>query len=157
MTGAAKVASVRAAASTQPLDVFFLMRRTPRMSGLFSLLGLALFLYGCNRPDDRMYPIGPGVKADLVVFFKSDATDDQIYKFVTATISDPKDGGYWPLPGIRTTLSLRAIDGHQGEAITFFPEATEAQRRYARSRIDSSPIVFKVMEDVVPSDIKRVQ
>jgi hypothetical protein len=104
-----------------------------------------------------MYPIGPSVKADLVVFFKSDATDGQIYNFATRTISDPKDGGDWPLPGIQTTLHLLAIDGHEGEAITFFPEATEAQRKYVRSRIDSSPIVFKVMENVVPSGIKKVQ
>ncbi len=133
------------------------MRRDLATIVILLVASLGLFLSACNRHDDKMVPIGPGVKADLVVFFKADATDEQIYKFATETISDPKQGGYWPLPGIWTTLHLLAIDGHEGEAITFFPEATEAQRKYVRSRIDSSPIVYKAMENVVPSDIKKLQ
>jgi hypothetical protein len=102
-----------------------------------------------------MEPIGPDVKADLVVFFKKEATDDQIYTFAKENIGDPVDRGYRSLPGMRTTL-LVFVDGHEGYAITFFPDATEVERKYVRSRIDASPIVFKVMENVAPSNIKKV-
>ena len=103
-----------------------------------------------------MYPIGPGVKADLVVFFKTEATDDQIYTFATHTIADPTDRGYQSLPGMSTVL-LVSVDGHQGYAVSFFPEATEAQRKYVRSRIDGSPLVFKVVENIAPKDIKSLK
>ena len=105
---------------------------------------------------EQMIPIGPGVKADLVVFFKAEATDDQIYTFAKETISTPKRGGYWPLAGIRDTLYILPIDGHQGYAVTFLPEATEEQRKYVRSRVDASPIVYKVIENVAPANIKKV-
>ena len=132
------------------------MRWTSSKVALVSVAILGLLLFACNRPDERMYPIGPGVKADLVVFFKSDATNDQIYAFATKTIADPAERGYQSLPGMSTTL-LVSVDRHQGYAISFFPEATAAQRKYVRSRIDASPLVFKVFENVAPKDITSLK
>lgn len=103
-----------------------------------------------------MEPFGPDVKADLVVFFKTNTTADQMYTFVNETIGDRTEHGYKSLPGMRSTL-LVSVDGHQGYAITFFPEATEAQRRYVRSRIAASSLVFKVMENVAPDEIKTLR
>ena len=105
---------------------------------------------------EQMIPIGPDVRADLVIFFKAEASDDEIHKFSNETISNPKDGGHWPLPGIRDTLYILPIDGHQGYAVTFFPEATEEQRKYVRSRVDASPIVYKVIENVAPTNIEKI-
>ena len=110
----------------------------------------------CHRQEVKMEPIGPDVQANLVVFFKTDATADQIYTFAKETIGNPTDRGYESLPGMRTTL-LVSVDGHKGYAITFFPEATEAQRRYVRTRVDASPLVFKVVENVIPDEIKTLK
>ena len=110
----------------------------------------------CGRSEMKMEPVGPDVKADLVVFFKTGATADEIYTFAKETIANPTDRGHTSLPGMRETL-LVSIDGHQGYAIRFFPNATDAQRKHVRSRIDASPLVFKVMENVVPNDIKSLK
>lgn len=110
----------------------------------------------CRRTEMKMEPIGPDVKADLVVFLKKETTDDQINTFVQETIGDRADRGYRSLPGMRRTL-LVLVDGHKGYAITFFQDATDAQRKYVRSRIDASPLVFKVIENVAPDDIKEVK
>ena len=103
-----------------------------------------------------MQPIGPDVKADLVLFFKTGVTDEQIYTFVQETIGNRAERGYDSLPGMRETLAV-SVDGHPGYAIRFFPDATEAQRNNVRSRIDSSPLVLKVFENVVPDDIKTLK
>jgi hypothetical protein len=129
------------------------MRQAPL---ILALVSFALVLSACTRPDERMYPIGPDVRADLFIIFKTTASPEEVYKFSNETISDPKDGGSWPLPGIHEILHVY-VDGREAYAVRFFPGASEDQRKYVRSRIDSSPLVFKVMENVVPSDIKKVQ
>ena len=132
---------------------------SPKLKSSFTACLAFMFAVGlnsCDRPEMEMRPIGPDVKADLVVFFKKDATHDQIKSFVEETISNRTDRGYDSLPGMRTTM-LVSFDGHQGYAITFFPNATDAERKYVRSRIDTSPIVFKVMENVAPDDIKTLK
>ena len=127
-----------------------------------NLLGLllsiiVLFIIGCSqRKADEMIPIGPDVKADLVIFFKTGTSSEDIYKFATETISIPEEKGYRHLPGIWQVLYILPIDGHEGYAVTFFPEATEAQRELVKSRVETSPIVYKVMENVAPKDIQKV-
>ena len=105
---------------------------------------------------DEMIPVGPDQEADLVVFFKSGTTSEEIYKFTNETISTPGERGYRSLPGIWRTFYLLPVDGHEGYAIEFFPNATEQQRKYVKARVKSSPIVYKVLEDVVPEEIKKI-
>jgi hypothetical protein len=126
-----------------------------RHGSIAAIISLLFLVSGCGRPDERMYPIGPEVKADLFIIFKTSATPEQVYKFSNETISDPKDRGSWPLPGIHEILHVY-VDGREAYAVRFWPSASDDQRKYVRSRIDSSPIVYKVMENVVPADIKKI-
>jgi hypothetical protein len=115
-----------------------------------------LFLVsGCSRPDERMYPIGPEVKADLFVIFKTTATAEQVYKFSNETISDPKTVGLGRYLG-SMKFFMSTSTAARRTRFPFLPNASDDQRKYVRSRIDSSPIVYKVMENVVPSDVKKV-
>ena len=104
-----------------------------------------------------MVPIGPDVKANLVIFFNVDATHDQIENFWQETLSTKSQKGHWPRPGIRDIMRLFAVQGHEAIAVTFFPNATQAERDDIRARVKSSPLVYKVMEDVVPQDIKSIE
>jgi ketosteroid isomerase-like protein len=104
-----------------------------------------------------MVPIGPDVRADLVIFFKTDATHDQIENFWEETLSIKSNKGHSPRPGIRELLRLLAVQDHEGIAVTFFPNATPAQRDDIKARVKSSPLVYKVLEDVVPQDIKSIE
>ena len=103
-----------------------------------------------------MVPIGPDVKADLVIFFKLHATHDQIETFWQETLSIKSNKGHMSRPGIRGILRLLPVQDHEGIAVRFFPNATPAQREDIETRVKSSPIVYKVLEDVVPQDIKSL-
>jgi hypothetical protein len=105
----------------------------------------------------EMVPIGPDVKADLVIFFNLDATHDQIETFWQETLSAKSNKGYMTRPGIREILRLLPVQDHEAIAVTFFPNATPAQRDDVKARVKSSPLVYKVLEDVVPQDIKSIE
>ena len=47
-------------------------------------------------------------------------------------------------------------DGHQGYAITFFEGATPEQRERLIAKVKASPLVYKVVEDVAPDDVKKI-
>ena|SRR5687768_5089103 len=104
-----------------------------------------------------MVPIGPDVKAHLVIFFKLDATHDQIETFWQETLSIKSNKGHMSRPGIREILRLLPVQHHEGIAVRFFPNATPAQREDIETRVKSSAIVYKVLEDVVPQDIKSLE
>lgn len=106
-----------------------------------------------------MYPIGPEVAADLIVYFKSDATHDQIESFWQNVLSYPAlDGrGYHTRPGVHMLGRTPAVEGHEGIAINFFANATNAERTDLRSRIDASPFVFTVLENIAPDDVKTLK
>ena len=103
-----------------------------------------------------MVPIGPDVKADLVIFFNLDATHNQIETFWQETLSIKSNKGHMSRPGIREILRLLPVQDHEGIAVRFVPDATSAQREDIKSRVKSSPIVYKLLEDVVPQDIKSL-
>jgi hypothetical protein len=105
----------------------------------------------------EMVPIGPDVKADLVIFFTLDATHDQIETFWQETLSIKSNKGHMSRPGIRAILRLLPVQDHEGIAVSFFPNATPAQREDIKVRVKSSPLVYKVLEDVVPQDIKSIE
>lgn len=104
-----------------------------------------------------MVPIGPDVKTNLVIFFNVDATHDQIENFWQETLSTKSKQGHWPRDGISQILRLLPVQEHEGIAVTFFPNATPAQREEIKARVKSSPLVYKVFEDVIPQDIKSLE
>ena len=120
---------------------------------------VAFFVPACTRPDERMYPIGPDVIADLIVYFKADATHDQIEGFWQNVLSYPRpDGrGYSHRPGVRTLGRVESVENHEGVSINFFSNATDPERSQLRRGIDTSPIVFTVLENIAPKDVKTLK
>ena len=120
---------------------------------------LALFTTTRCGKDERMYPIGPGVKANLVVYFKVEVTDVQIDSFFheALTSPNPEGHGYNHKGGVASILRLERVQDHKAIAITFFENATESQREEVRSSIQKSPIVFKVLENVVPAEVRSIE
>jgi hypothetical protein len=121
----------------------------------FGLLNLACPF---NKREKEMEPIGPGVRADLLIYFKTNATDDEISLFNKDVLSRPApDGrGYNNPPGVRTVLRLREVQGHEGVAITFFPAATREQRESLKQSVQSSSLVYKILDNEVPANVKRL-
>lgn len=105
-----------------------------------------------------MRPVGPDVKTDLLIYFKSGVTTTQINAFSKEVLSRPSPNGAGDhLPsGVRTFLRLSPLEGHDGIAITFFPSATKEQREDLKRAVESSSVVHKVLENLAPTDVKNI-
>lgn len=112
-----------------------------------------------NSDKSDLRPIGPTVKADILIYFDSNLSQEEINDFTQNVLSrpDPKGRGYDLAPGIRTRLTLRAVEGHEGIAVTFFPDATNEQRQELMRAIKASKLVYKVLENVAPDSIKTLE
>jgi len=122
------------------------------------LLGI-LMVFACSSPSqDKMVPIGPNVTASLIIYFKAGATDEQINNFSGEVLSKPKtDRGAALQDGICMFLRVYPpVQNHEAIAITFCENATKENREKLKAAIVSSPIVYKVLENVAPSDVKQL-
>jgi hypothetical protein len=130
------------------------MRRLfPQIGFLF---GIALLFAGCYSTGPEV-PIGPDTKHDLVIFFNRDATHDQIEKFHDEELSYYTWCGNRDMePAIKEYLRIFPVDGYEAVALKFFPNAAQSQRDRVKSKVRASPLVHKVIENVVPQDIKHV-
>jgi hypothetical protein len=130
------------------------MRRPTTQIGL--LLFVLVFLVGCDSTGREM-PIGPDTKHDLVIFFKREATHDQIENFYSDVLSySTWCGNRDTLPAIKEYLRIFPVDGYEAIALKLFPSETQAERDTVKSKVRASPLVHKVIEDVTPQDIKHV-
>jgi len=121
----------------------------------FGLLNLACPF---NKREEKMEPVGPGVRADFLIYFKTGATDAETNLFYKDVLSRPSpDGrGYSNPPGVKTVLRLSEVQGHEGVAVTFFPAATREQRENLKRSVQSSSLVYKIIENAVPANVKRL-
>jgi hypothetical protein len=112
----------------------------------------------CGSRDERVRSLGPDEPANLVIFFNNDTTPEQIEGFWRQSLSEPDTGRGSPLRGgVGNVLRIDAIQGHKGIAVSFLPSASAAQKEKLEREIKSSPIVFKVLKDRVPADLKSLE
>jgi hypothetical protein len=121
----------------------------------FSVIHLA-----CPFHKDESRPIGPEVKASLVIYFKRGVTNEQIEGFWHKILSrpDPLGRGYYHRDGVGTSSRIfPSVQGHEGVATSFFQDATNEEREEIIRAVRASPIVYKVLEDVAPADVKAAE
>ena len=135
------------------------MQRTCSITALLCIAIVACFVPACTRPDERMYPIGPEVTADLIVYFKTEATHDQIQDFWQNVVAYPRaDGrGNSHRPGVGRVARVDSVENHEGISVNFFSNATEVERAQLRRSIDASPIVFTVLENIASTEVKTLK
>lgn len=124
---------------------------------LFLLSGI--LLCACGPPtDDKMYPLGPDARVDLIIYYKINTTEEEIALFLQNELSKPhpEGRGYYNLEGVIDVLRIQAVQGHEATALRFSANATPEQREKVKSAIMSSPIVYKVLENVIPKDVKNL-
>ena len=123
-----------------------------------SLAVLAVCVSACND-EERAYPIGPEVTADLIVYFKTNTTQQQFDDFWNSVLSyaDPSGRGQFLRPGVTRLSRVASVEGHEGIAIILFSNASESERAELRRGIDASPIVFTVLEDIAPIGVKTLK
>ena len=97
---------------------------------------------------------GPGQRTSLIVFFNKNTTHEQIEKFYNETISIARpDGTYSLARGVALQFQVRNGD-YEGVGMTFAADATPEERTQLKTVINSSPIVYKIYENVVANEIK---
>jgi hypothetical protein len=153
-----------------------ILRQTSGRQRILSMKIVVIFLcllsVGCplggkdtarsTKPNarDEMVPVGPEVKAGLVIYYKTGVADEQIEDFINQVLSKPHPSGIGTIPrdGIRGPLRVfPPVQGHEATAVTFFPNATTAQREELKADAISHPIVYKVLENVAPKDVKTIE
>lgn len=113
-----------------------------------STLLLGLQANFCNRHenDDRVEWGGPNKTTNLVIFFKQGTTSEEVQEFNKSILNMDEN----PL-----AFRFRVLKGdHEGVGVNFSVNATPEQRESLSKSIEESPIVYKVFENVVPSDVK---
>jgi hypothetical protein len=119
---------------------------------------VSLLSIACPSPKERIRRLGPEVRADLVIFFNRVVTYQQIEDFWRDTLSKPDTGRGQPQrDGVSDTARIRAVQGHEGVSVSFFLNASQAQKEAVEKDVRSSPIVFKILEDTAPADVKKIE
>ena len=130
------------------------------MNRTYTLIAIAVLTLstGCPWKNERMYPIGPGVKASLVIYFKSNVSEQDINSFLEQTLMawNSELKGYDHKPGVGTILRLEPVQAHEAIAVTFFQSASEDERQRIKSAVRASSIVYRVLENVIPNEVKRI-
>ena len=107
----------------------------------------------------KIVKFGPQVKASLVIVLKSGLTDEEVEAFRrdVLQITSSNEGERKYLAGVSQYLRVPAIEQHEAIALTFQEDISKAEREEVMRRVSSSPLVFKVYEDIAPADIKLSQ
>src|SRR5207244_13298944 len=106
---------------------------------------------------ERMVRVGLDVKASVVIYFKVGITGEQIEDFAARFLRGRITERGTPLrAGICEYLRLFPLQSHDAVAIQFCEAADEQTRKAIKADITSSPIVFKILENIVPLDVKNI-
>ena len=108
---------------------------------------------------ENIIKFGPQVKASLVIVLKAGLTEEDVETFRrdVLQITSSNEGGRKYLAGVSQYLRVPAIERHEVIALTFQEDISKAEREEVMRRVNSSPLVFKVYEDIAPADIKLSQ
>ena len=129
-----------------------------KIIAVLTLIGLQ-FIIACNQNDlgNRMISISPKNNADIVYFFKKEASNKAQNEFVNKDLYESF-----------TTNSQRTGDGimtfyrvvnnkYIGHAINYKASITPEQKEKITEIISHSPLVYKFYTNVVPSEIKDLK
>ena len=113
----------------------------------FSIILLCLQTNSCNhQTNDKWVSFGPNKLTSLVIFFKKKTTNNEVEDFLRDVV---------PVEKYNLALIFRLSNsGYDGVEISFSTDTSSEQREQLKKAIKESPIVYKVYENAVPSEIK---
>ena len=130
---------------------------------LLSLIVTAclMLISGCQDTPNRngMRDIsGSDVQTSLLIIFNQSVTYQQINEFWEKSLSTPSPygHGYALRPGIMGVFASEVISDHKSIGVDFWPDANKEQQDLIINDVKASPLVYKVIENIVPSSVKTV-
>jgi hypothetical protein len=136
------------------------MPKTPVVVKLAVIVALAVLQFACPRNQNQMRPIGSTVKASLVIYFNRNVTEEQVEKFWHEVLSRPDlqgRGHYYHRNGVGEIGRIPPVQEHKGISISFFPDATKEEREGVERDISSSPIVYRVLQNIAPAEVRKIE
>jgi hypothetical protein len=125
---------------------------------LLGLIPVLFALFSCVTYGPRQVA-GIDVEADLVVYFEQDTSNEEVEHFWRNVIGTSEQGSsaFQLVPGISGVARTVGVGGHEAITIDFWPDATREERQEVIDRITTSPIVFKVLKNAVPSQVTTLE
>lgn len=126
------------------------------------LLFLLLFFQTTSCNHQEVDPIikwkGLDNENDIVFLFKKNTTYKNIEDFKHNVLYKPYVEGYGRdhQDGIADLTVGIKISDFEGGFVNFSKDATFEQRKKLATDIESSPIIYKVYENIVPNEIKNI-
>lgn len=108
--------------------------------------------------EDRMIEIGSDMPKGLIIVFKKQTSQEQIEQFNREILSKPHPEGKGEYSADGTCVFTRPpeIQGYDIVQIRFCPDSTDEQQAQLKANVLASPFVYKVFDDVKPSEIKNI-
>ena len=117
------------------------------------LVVIVASIVACQRKQEWISFIPEG-RANLVVVFKEGVSAKEMNRFLgdAITIEDGK-GGDRLRPGVAALVKIGVanLDAYE---VAFQANSTLQQRNEIKRRASSSPVVYKILENVGPGEIK---
>jgi hypothetical protein len=103
---------------------------------------------------DEWVKMNPDQKVDILFYFKKDTKNDDVNYFLNNVIGTPREDGrgYSSMEGSQAMFLVRTQD-FEGYAIKLFESAKPEERENILKAINSSPLIYKVFENVVPNEL----
>lgn len=102
-----------------------------------------------SQPPSKTVSFGPEKQANILVFFQTKATHQEILEFWKEH--------FFSNSQIDTVLSINPVQGHSGAAITFKPTATVLEIDSFQEKIKKSPLIYKIFLNEKPNNIKILE
>jgi hypothetical protein len=117
------------------------------------LLAIVVLAIAC-RDQHEWVSLIPKGSANIVVVFKKGTSIREMNRFLgdAIDIEDGK-GGSWPRPGVGALVKI-GVGNHDAYAVAFRPNSTPQQRDDIKRRARRSPVVYRILENVGPGEIK---
>ena len=108
--------------------------------------------------EDRIIEMGSDMPKGLVIVFKKQTSQDQIEQFNREILSKPhpEGKGYYSADGMCLFTRPPGVQGYDMVQIRFCQNSTEEQQAQLKADVLASPLVYKVFDDVKPSEIKNI-
>ncbi|HEX8249047.1 MAG TPA: hypothetical protein VF599_12790 [Pyrinomonadaceae bacterium] len=123
--------------------------------GFLILIALLSLLFSCRQQvNDEWIVSNPDLKVSIVFYFKKGTTNDEINYFHDNVVGRQRDDGRGTdfLDGMQVKFQVRNQD-YEGYAIDLRKNVTQEERENILQAINSSPLIYKVFENVVPNEI----
>lgn len=125
-----------------------------KMKFVFLILSICVLTSVCARQqkiDDELVKSGPNLKAPIAFYFKKGTTYEEIESFRENVIGvrHPEGRGYGYINGILGTYTITTQD-YKGYVLD---EIDEEERENVLKAINSSPLIYRVFENVVPNEL----